>query len=348
MDGFEDRNGCPDPDNDRDTILDGVDTCPLEPEDMNGVHDDDGCPEVDTDGDGLLDPRDTCPHEPEDRDRFQDEDGCPDPDNDADGILDVRDRCPLEPEVVNGFEDEDGCPDRSVITVTCAAIEIRDSHHGRCWFHRHRSHGSARGQQPDPHPGHLRRNALGAAGLDKHPNVELVKGDVRDAPPSTRPWRAGARRPPRLHRGRRHGAQEPRAHHGDRPRGHHERAARARGRAASSASSTSPPARSSALRVPRRRGDVTSLGAVGEARWTYAVSKLATEHLAHNYYKQFGLPTVRHPPLQHLRPGAGRRGRRPRLRVRALKNEPISIHNEGDQIRSWCYIDDIVDAIVLT
>src|SRR5690606_31877617 len=31
-----------------------------------------------------------------------------------------------------------------------------------------------------------------------------------------------------------------------------------------------------------QEADVTSLGAVGEARWTYAVSKLATEHLAHN------------------------------------------------------------------
>ena len=33
-----------------------------------------------------------------------------------------------------------------------------------------------------------------------------------------------------------------------------------------------------------REGDITSLGAVGEARWTYAVSKLATEHLTHNYF----------------------------------------------------------------
>jgi nucleoside-diphosphate-sugar epimerase len=33
--------------------------------------------------------------------------------------------------------------------------------------------------------------------------------------------------------------------------------------------------------------------------------------------------------------------------VRALKNEPVVIHNEGDQIRSWCYIDDIVDGIEL-
>src|SRR5205085_1040750 len=41
-----------------------------------------------------------------------------------------------------------------------------------------------------------------------------------------------------------------------------------------------------------REGDTTTLGAVGEARWTYAVSKLATEHLAHNYHKQFGLPAL--------------------------------------------------------
>src|SRR5262249_42122475 len=33
--------------------------------------------------------------------------------------------------------------------------------------------------------------------------------------------------------------------------------------------------------------------------------------------------------------------------VRALKGEPLRIHNEGDQIRSWCYIDDIVEGILL-
>ena len=33
--------------------------------------------------------------------------------------------------------------------------------------------------------------------------------------------------------------------------------------------------------------------------------------------------------------------------VRALQGDKILIHNEGDQIRSWCYIDDIVEAILL-
>jgi outer membrane protein OmpA-like peptidoglycan-associated protein len=126
-DEFEDTDGCPEPDNDNDGFLDGDDRCPNDPEDRNGVHDDDGCPERDTDGDRILDPEDQCVREPEDYDRFQDTDGCPDPDNDADNILDVNDRCPNEPEVVNGVRDDDGCPDQGAITVTCRAIEIRDT-----------------------------------------------------------------------------------------------------------------------------------------------------------------------------------------------------------------------------
>lgn len=45
MDGFEDSDGCPDPDNDQDRILDVDDQCPNEPETYNGIEDDDGCPD---------------------------------------------------------------------------------------------------------------------------------------------------------------------------------------------------------------------------------------------------------------------------------------------------------------
>ena len=45
VDGFEDADGCPDPDNDLDGIDDIRDKCPNEPEDYDGVADDDGCPE---------------------------------------------------------------------------------------------------------------------------------------------------------------------------------------------------------------------------------------------------------------------------------------------------------------
>src|SRR4051812_49341368 len=44
-DGFEDEDGCPDPDNDKDHIPDALDKCPNDPETYNGFEDDDGCPD---------------------------------------------------------------------------------------------------------------------------------------------------------------------------------------------------------------------------------------------------------------------------------------------------------------
>ena len=116
-DGFEDDDGCPDPDNDKDGIPDLRDRCPNEPEDKDGFEDEDGCPELDNDKDGIPDARDRCPNEPEDKDGFQDDDGCPDPDNDNDGIPDARDKCPNEPETKNNYQDDDGCPDDIPVEV---------------------------------------------------------------------------------------------------------------------------------------------------------------------------------------------------------------------------------------
>jgi len=92
-------------------------------------------------------------------------------------------------------------------------------------------------------------------------------------------------------------------------------------------------------------GNVTSLGAVGQARWTYAVSKLATEHLAHNYWREFGLPACSIRPFNIFGPNQVGEGAIHHFVLRALRNEPLEIHNDGDQIRSWCYIDDIVQGI---
>ena len=96
-----------------------------------------------------------------------------------------------------------------------------------------------------------------------------------------------------------------------------------------------------------QEGDVTTLGAVGEARWTYAVSKLATEHLAYTYFKQFDVPTLSIRPFNVFGPGQVGEGAIHTFIVKALKKEEIQIHNDGDQIRSWCYIDDMIDGILL-
>lgn len=95
-------------------------------------------------------------------------------------------------------------------------------------------------------------------------------------------------------------------------------------------------------------GDVTSLGAVGEARWTYAVSKLATEHLAYNYWKVYGLPALSVRPFNVFGPGQVGEGAIHNFIVRAIRGEPLRIWNEGDQIRSWCYIDDLVEGVLAT
>ena len=127
-DGFDDEDGCPDPDNDQDGIPDKLDKCPNEPEDKDGFQDDDGCPEVDNDGDGIPDAQDKCPNDPEDKDGFQDDDGCPDLDNDGDGIPDAMDKCPNEPETRNGVDDEDGCPDSGgQVVIAGGKIELPEN-----------------------------------------------------------------------------------------------------------------------------------------------------------------------------------------------------------------------------
>ncbi len=93
-------------------------------------------------------------------------------------------------------------------------------------------------------------------------------------------------------------------------------------------------------------GDTTALGAVGEARWTYAVSKLATEHLAHNYDKQFGLPTASVRPFNIYGPRQVGEGAIHHFIKRAIAGEDLQVHNDGSQVRSWCYIDDIVEGVL--
>jgi len=84
---------------------------------------------------------------------------------------------------------------------------------------------------------------------------------------------------------------------------------------------------------------------VGEARWTYSVSKLAAEHLTHAFYKQHGLRSVILRPFNIYGPGQVGEGAIHHFVLRALRHEPLTVHGEGEQIRSWCYIDDLLDGL---
>lgn len=85
----------------------------------------------------------------------------------------------------------------------------------------------------------------------------------------------------------------------------------------------------------------------GAARWVYAVSKLAVEHLAMAYYREEGLPVTIVRPFNIYGPGQTGGGAIREFVTHALEGKPLEIHGDGTQIRAWCYIDDCVDALML-
>jgi UDP-glucose 4-epimerase len=93
-------------------------------------------------------------------------------------------------------------------------------------------------------------------------------------------------------------------------------------------------------------GHVTTTGSVGEARWTYAVSKLAGEHMTHAYHDELGLPTVTVRPFNVYGPGQIGGGAIRAFIEAALAGHDLTIHGDGSQIRAWCYVDDMVDALL--
>jgi UDP-glucose 4-epimerase len=100
-----------------------------------------------------------------------------------------------------------------------------------------------------------------------------------------------------------------------------------------------------AFRVAETSATVT--GSVGEARWTYAVSKLAGEHMAHAYHAELGVPTTSVRPFNVYGPGQIGGGAIRAFIEAALAGRDLTIHGDGSQIRAWCYVDDMVDGTLL-
>ncbi len=102
---------------------------------------------------------------------------------------------------------------------------------------------------------------------------------------------------------------------------------------------------SQAFRVAETSATIT--GSVGEARWTYAVSKLAGEHMAHAYHAELGLPTTSVRPFNVYGPGQIGGGAIRAFIEAALAGDDLTIHGDGSQIRAWCFVDDMVEGTLL-
>jgi nucleoside-diphosphate-sugar epimerase len=73
-------------------------------------------------------------------------------------------------------------------------------------------------------------------------------------------------------------------------------------------------------------------GQVGEARWSYAVSKLAGEFFLHAYFEEYGVPVAVVRPFNIYGPNQIGVGAIHHFVRHAIANEEITVHNDGAQI----------------
>jgi UDP-glucose 4-epimerase len=100
--------------------------------------------------------------------------------------------------------------------------------------------------------------------------------------------------------------------------------------------------------VPFREDDDIVLGSTSLSRWSYACSKAIDEFLGLAFYQQYGLEVIIGRFFNTIGPRqTGRYGMVvPRFVQWALKGEPVSIYGTGQQRRCFCYVADLVEAII--
>lgn len=90
------------------------------------------------------------------------------------------------------------------------------------------------------------------------------------------------------------------------------------------------------------------LGSPLKSRWSYSEAKAIDEILAYTYWREKGLPTVIVRLFNTVGPRqTGHYGMViPRFVSQALRGEPITVYGDGTQTRCFCYVGDIVGALI--
>lgn len=90
----------------------------------------------------------------------------------------------------------------------------------------------------------------------------------------------------------------------------------------------------------------TPIGAPESLRWGYAAGKLAAEHLARAYYLKEGLNTTSVRLFNTYGPGQLGQGAVANFCRAVAAGRPISVYGAGTARRTWCYVSDVVDAVM--
>jgi UDP-glucose 4-epimerase len=100
--------------------------------------------------------------------------------------------------------------------------------------------------------------------------------------------------------------------------------------------------------VPFREDDDIVLGSTRLSRWSYACSKAIDEFLGLAFHQQYGLDVIIGRFFNTIGPRqTGQYGMVvPRFIQSALKDEPLAIYGTGEQTRCFCYVADLIEAII--
>lgn len=100
--------------------------------------------------------------------------------------------------------------------------------------------------------------------------------------------------------------------------------------------------------VPFHEDDDSVLGSTRFSRWSYACSKAIDEFLGFAYHDEFALDVIVARLFNTIGPRqTGQYGMVvPRFVEKALKGEDIAIYGTGKQTRCFCYVGDVVDALI--
>jgi UDP-glucose 4-epimerase len=97
-----------------------------------------------------------------------------------------------------------------------------------------------------------------------------------------------------------------------------------------------------------KEDDDRILGSPLKSRWSYSEAKAIDEILAYTYWKEKGLETVIVRLFNTVGPRqTGHYGMViPRFVNQAVRGEPLTIYGDGTQTRCFCYVGDVVGALV--
>jgi UDP-glucose 4-epimerase len=100
--------------------------------------------------------------------------------------------------------------------------------------------------------------------------------------------------------------------------------------------------------VPFSEDDNIVFGSTSLSRWSYACSKAIDEFLGQAFHQQYGLQVVVARFFNAIGPRqTGRYGMVvPRFIQWALNGEPVQVYGTGRQTRCFCYVEDLIEAII--